>query len=241
MSTHFSSEEYWQNAWQKHLETYLASPPRCGYWLASRFPDKRLTIIEIAGGSCRDSRYLAMNGYRAIGTDFDSRTIEYLKLRFPEFSLALQREDAFNFSFSNKSFDISFSNGFWVCFPSNQQLHALLREQERITSKWLITLVHNANNHSLVETFREKAKTDPLYDIRFFSQDELRTIINESGIRYKRLFLEKFGGPADRLYAARIKRLPNILRNVARYIVPRIYQFQSWNVTERIACLIELE
>lgn len=241
MSNYFSSESFWQNAWRRHIDVYLANPPRCGYWLAAMFPDKKLKFIEIAGGSCRDSRYLADTGYSCIGTDFDQYTIEYLKDRFPHSSLRLFREDAFHFSFLDKSFDISFSNGFWILFSDNQQLYSLLKEQERITRRYIITLVHNATNKKLVKEFQEKAKTDQLYNIRFFQINELRTIINSSGILYKRIVFKKFGGPFDMFYSSRIKRVPNLLKKFARHIVPRLYKFQSWESTERIACVIELE
>jgi hypothetical protein len=237
----FDNQSYWQDAWTRHIETYLAAPPRCGHWLAANFSNKQLTFVEVAGGSCRDSRYLAHRGYTAVGTDFDERTLDYLRKRFPDSPLPLQREDAFGFSFADKSFDVSFSNGFWVCFASDEQLYSLAREQERITRKYLIILVHNAENDALIELFREKAKSDSLYDVRFFYRDELREVIDTSGIRCKRMTFGKFGGPMDRLYSSRIKRLPNPLRKVAHHVVPRLYRYQSWRSTERIACIIELE
>lgn len=241
MSNHLSSESFWQDAWMLHIEAYLTAPPRCGYWLAAMFPDKRLRIIEIACGSGRDSRYLAVRGYAASGTDFDGQTLDYLSRRFPDSPLQLYREDAFGFSFPDKSFDLSFSNGFWVCFRDDRQLHLLIREQERITRRYLIALVHNAENDALIAQFREKGKSDPLYDVRFFHRDELRRIIDSSGIRYKRIEFRKFGGPVDLLYATRIKRMPNLLKGVAHHIVPRLYRLQSWKSTERIACIVELE
>lgn len=240
MRDHLASQAYWQEAWTRHIETYLAAPPGCGYWLATMVP-RGLSVIELAGGSCRDSRYLATRGYDATGTDFDERTLEYLRRRFPGSPLPLLKENAFGLSFSDKSFDVSFSNGFWVCFVDDHQLVSLLREQERITRKYIFVLVHNRENRALIRRFAEKAATDALYEIRFFCREELRQIVDSSGIRYKKITFHKFGGTIDRLYSSTVHRLPNPLTEVAKRIAPSSYRFQSWGCTERIACAINLE
>lgn len=239
MNESFSDEEWWSDAWIRHLETYLAAPPRAGHWIASQFQDDQ-KILEIAGGSCRDSRYLADIGYRAVGTDFDPRTLDYLKKRFPNSPLVMQREDAFSLSFADKSFDISFSNGFWICFTDDAKIYQLIKEQARVTSKFLVSLLHNKDNAKLVAMFNEKKSSDSLYDIRFFNRDEIARIVYASGIRYKALNFYKFGGQADMLYAKRIKRIPNVLAPLAKYWSPRLYNYQSWSETERIACVITL-
>ena len=38
-----------------------------------------------------------------------------------------------------------------------------------------------------------------------------------------------------------IKGIPNLMFPVAKYVVPRLYDSQSWKDTERIACIVELE
>ena len=239
MNRDFSKEGYWSEAWIKHIETYLAAPPRAGHWMRYMFP-KLHNVLEIAGGSCRDSRYLADSGYNALGTDFDQKTIEYLNNRYPTSPLAMQREDAFSLSFADKSFNVSFSNGFWVCFSNDEEIYQLLHEQSRVTSRYLVALVHNAGNATLVASFDELAKSDPLYDIRFFSLDDLVDIVDKSGVKYQSIKFYKFGGYVDAIYRKTIKRLPNMLSGYAQYIAPRLYQCQSWEKTERIACVIEL-
>ena len=56
---------FWEDAWVRHLEQYLSTPPRAGLWLAARFPLAAWRVLELAGGSCRDSRYLAEQGVAA--------------------------------------------------------------------------------------------------------------------------------------------------------------------------------
>jgi ubiquinone/menaquinone biosynthesis C-methylase UbiE len=231
------TQEYWTTTWRDRIDAYLAQPPRCGYWLRHVLP-RASSILEIAGGSCRDSRHLAGLGHRTVGTDFDGSTIEYLRWRFPQAKLELQQEDAFSLSFDDSTFDASFSNGFWIIFSDDERLLELVREQARVTRRWLICLVHNSGNRRLVATFQKEAKRDPLYRVRFFSALELAGLIVRSGIRHRRVSMMKFGGPADWLYSS---KMPSLVRKIAPFIVPFAYRCQPWSRTERIACIVELE
>lgn len=239
MSDDLTTEQYWAEAWQRHLETYLGGPPRAGYWLEQRF-GKDGSVLELAGGSCRDSRWLADRGADAIGSDFDEKTLDYLRDRFPQSSLKLRREDSFALSLDDKSVDLSFSNGFWICFDDDERLLKLMREQARVTRKWMIALVHNRGNDRLLRKFARLSKQDSLYDVRFFSPDELTRLIDASGIAYKSISYEKFGGPADVLFNRRPKGIWNPFARIARRVSPRLYRLQPWRRTERIACIVEL-
>lgn len=239
MNSAFDDSAYWSDAWKRHIEGYLAAPPRAGFWLARHF-DPGLTYLEIAGGSCRDSRYLASLGCKAVGSDFDEKTLQYVKSRFAESPLELVREDAFSFSFPDQAFDISFSNGFWVLFNDDQRVAQLMREQARVTRRYMIALVHNIENRRLIGTFAERAKRDSLYDIRFFNRNEIYKLLAEAGIQYKSVETFKFGGPMDRLFAPRVKGMPNVVRPRAPRLVPLLYRLQSWSTTERVGWLIRL-
>jgi hypothetical protein len=234
----FKNETFWSGAWARHIEEYLSAPPRCGYWLVSHF-SKQLSFLEIAGGSCRDSHYLSLQGINAIGSDFDDKTLDYLKKRFPNSPHPIQKENAFQLSFANKSIDLSFSNGFWIYF-NDDNITFLIREQERITKKFIVSLVHNMENVDLVSLFRKKATIDSLYKIRFFNREQLLKIISKSGIRYRSITMHKFGGPMDIFLSKTLKGISNPMNRTARRFVPRLYDYQPWSVTERIACVIDL-
>ncbi len=234
-----TQEKFWTEAWQRHLDTYLKAPPRAGYWLERRF-GRKISALELAGGSCRDSRYLATRGVNAIGTDFDQKTLAYLQQKFPNSPLDLRREDAFALNFPDRSVDLSFSNGFWILFTDNAKLILLAREQARVTRKWMVIIVHNAMNSNLRKTFAECASKDPLYDIRFFEPQEVGNLIRSSGISFKSISLEKFGGGVDLFYHSRLKGVPNPVAAVAPGLVPHLYSLQGWASTERIACVVEL-
>ncbi len=240
MMPNLSDQAFWEDAWVRHIEQYLAVQPRCGYWLASAFPSRSLSIMEIAGGSCRDSRYLAERGCQAIGSDFEQRTLDYIATRFPNSPLVLQREDAFALSLRDKAIDLTFHNGFWVLFNDDHLIHKLIHEQARVTRRYMVALVHNGENQRQVDTFGMKASEDPIYDIRFFRRQELCDVISASGLTYRQLTLRKFGGPAEGWMRSKIRGVPNPFRHLSRLMIARLYDRQSWQDTERIACVIEL-
>lgn len=236
----FKQESYWSEAWIRHINNYLVAPPRCGFWLESHFLQK-YNILEIAGGSCRDSRYLVTKGYEAVGSDFDQKTLEYLDKNHPAQDFKLLKEDAFKFSFKNNEFDVSFSNGFWVLFDDDEDINALVNEQARVTKKYLVSLVHNSENKKLLDAFKKKSLTDNLYNIRFFNKSELLEILKKVNFSYKSISISKFGGPIDKLLSNKIGVKSKALHNLLKKLVPLLYKYQPWSMVERIVIVIELD
>jgi hypothetical protein len=147
-------------------------------------------------------------------------------------------ENAFSLTFEPKSFYLTFSNGLLVCF-NDADIVCLLREQARVTQRYVVALVHNKLNQRLLKTFEEKAPVDPLYDIRFFTPMELRHIASLTGLRVSGVAVEKFGGPVDRLYSI-TKYLPSLKRFIYPF-VPALYRLQPWSLVERCSMIMELE
>jgi len=234
------TQEFWESAWTRHIEQYLASPPRTGYWLHRRLPLEEGSVLEIAGGSCRDSRYLALQGINATGSDFERRTLDYLEGRFKDSPLKLRQADGFSLPFRDGEFLTTFHNGFWVLFP-DEDIRKLAIEQARITRRYMVVLVHNRLNSRLVDTFAAKARTDDLYRIRFFTSDEVLDLVRASGIRVRSVSVEKFGGLPDKLFSPKITRGSAAMQEIVGAIVPRLYSLQPWSRVERIACVIELD
>jgi hypothetical protein len=231
--------QFWTDAWSRHLETYLDAVPRTGIWLERVIGGKPRTL-ELAGGSCRDSRYLFQRGWDATGSDFDDRTLAYLRQRFAALRHPLLQLDAFATGLPDRAFDLTFHNGLLIYFHDDAQIHALLHEQARITRETMIMIVHNALHLALRHRFAQLSASDPLYDVRFFTPSEIVNLVRKSGIAFRALEVRKFGGRADAFYRARIKGLPNPLREFAHHFVPRLYALQSWSQTERIAVIVRL-
>ena len=237
-----NTEKFWEESWIQHINGYLRATPRAGIFLSNYF--KNITsVLEIAGGSCRDSRYLANHGYQAVGSDFDEKTLQYLQeQRFPNDKLKYSKEDAFNLTFQENKFDLVFHNGFFILFDENSALVTMLKEQERVTNKYIVIFVHNKENKNLIKLFKDKSKNDDLYKIRFIDKNEIVKIVKESGIKYKDIKIKKFGGFFDVFYKKRLKRVvPNILYPLRNLLIPKLYQVQKWESTERICCIIELD
>lgn len=237
VSKSLTQEKWWSEAWVRHLETYLQAVPRAGAWLRHALPADVRSVVELGGGSCRDSAYLGNEGLEVIGTDFDQRTIDYLKQRFPQSKTKFLREDAFRLSFSDGSIDATFHNGLWVLFRQDEDVCALAKEQLRVSRKMAVGMVHNAENHRLVARFRALATNDELYSIRFFMRDEVNGVLRNCGIDPRRIRLAKFGGPADKLYTWANQGWFSL--SVARWLAPRLYTYQPWSFVERIAFLID--
>jgi len=235
----FIQSEYWSNKWSQHIDNYLSAPPRCGIWLNYLFPAKNLSFLESAGGSCRDSRYLFNEGRQSVGTDFDQKTLDYVNSKYPNSSFTLRREDGFKFNYPDNSFDVVFNNGFWVLFRDDRDIFRLIQEQARVAGKYLIALVHNKDNPRLVASFKKKSIDDDLYNIRFFDVQDLKCLLKSSGLNFRSIRFDKFGGRVDDLFA--IERKVPALAKVVRWLVPRLYRFQNWADVERIALIIELD
>jgi len=237
--TEFADRNYWSEAWKRHIHTYLNSPPRTGHFLKHRMV-AGATMLEIAGGSCRDSRMLAESGHFGAGSDFDVRTLQYLRHLYPDSKLPMLQADGFYLPFADSAFDVTFSNGFWVLYDQDQLLYQLLREQARVSRTSLWVIVHNRLNHRLREKFAELAQKDSMYNVRFFMPDEVCEIVARSGIAYRRIAMHKFGGTADLLYLSRISSIPNPLQRVAGRVAPLLYELQPWKVVERVAVEVVL-
>jgi ubiquinone/menaquinone biosynthesis C-methylase UbiE len=238
-------KNFWENAWPRYIDAYLATTAsRAGIFIHSQLGSQITNVLEIAAGSSRDSLYLAMNGYQATASDFDAKTINYLKERIGSISgFELQTADAFELPFNDKHFDLVFHNGFFVLFNENEKLISLLKEQERVSRRYILIIVHNKLNEKLLKIFKKKSQSDDLYNIRFFSSHEILEIVQKSGINYKSIRVLKFGsiGRLGIDYVAYNSPLNSVIsKSFSEKWVPKLYQLQSWNRTERVALVIEL-
>lgn len=228
--------EDWYKIWQYHLSKYLKSPPRTGIFIGEYFPSIR-NVLEIACGSSRDSIYLAKKGISVTAIDYEERLIKCLKRLFRYSNLSYCVVDAFKLPFKNDTFDLVFHNGFFILFNKNEDIYELLREHARVSRKFVLFFVHNKLNINLVQIFSKLALRDPLYKIRFFEPKEVLEIVKNSKIKPRFVKIMKFGGTFDTAFSISGSKL---LYPLTVRIIPRLYQIQPWEKTERIACLIEL-
>lgn len=230
----------WHVGWDAHLEKYLKAPPRTGIYIKNHFPSIR-TSLEIACGSSRDSVFLSRKNVEATASDYAYKILINLKKRFRHPYLKYCPADAFDLPFRSNSFDMVFHNGFFILFNNNHDIKKMLIEQARVSRKYVLFLVHNRLNFELIKLFKGLAPNDPIYDIRFFEPTEIEGIVRDSEIQIQSLKILKFGGQFDLFFSKKIWwNFPNVLYPFRNRIIPILYRFQTWEKTERIACLVGL-
>lgn len=230
------TKEQWRQAWAHHLPNYLNAFPRTGYHLEMLFPDRSLRFLELGGATLRDANYLATRGYDATGSDYEADTVRIAADACGDTGLKTMVLDAFATGLPDDAFDVTFHNGLWVCFGSDEKIRGLLAEQARITSRYLVVIVHNAHNERLRRTFAERAKTDRLYDIRFFRRPELAGLLEP----YGRTTIHPFGTRlSNRLVpGALFGGLPySLRRSLYRHLCPH-EPLSTW---ERLLAITELD
>ena len=237
-----NTPEFWRSSWQRHMDTYFSALPRTGIFIKRILGKKIKSVLEVACGSSRDSRFLAKKKFSVTASDFDCITLDFLREKKNPENVNYIIADATELPFVPKKFDLVFHNGFFIYFSENTKIIQFLKEQERVAKKFVLVIVHNNQNTRLKNQFLKLAKNDPLYDIRFFTCEELKMIVDSAEIGYKKISFLKFGGPGDIFYNKVILRIiPNIFYPVRELVVPFFYHYQTWEQTERIACLIELD
>lgn len=230
-----TTPQQWRTFWQRHLADYLRVGPRTGQYLEMLFADKSLSFLEIAGGSLRDANYLAEKGYAATGSDFLCDLVEGARSFYRNPRLHTLVLDAFNTQLDDGAYDVTFHNGFLVYFRSDNDIKTLLAEQVRITRAYVVAVVHSAHNPRLRQAFASKARCNPLFDIRFFKDKEMRALLQP----YGRTRLYPYGGSiAGRLLpTGRLGRLP---LGVRRWIYRMAAPLEPRSRWERIIAVTSL-
>lgn len=175
--TPLSNSKDWDKKWEGIFDHYQQDLRHAHYIRAVLETDEK-KLLEIGAGSFRDMSELRRHGLECEGMDFSEEAIQRAKQRFPEFSNAIYHMSAFDLAFPDKSFDVSYHNGFWVLFD-DKQIKKLITEQVRVTKDRIIATVHNAHNQQFMEYFDKLKSDDPLYDIRFFKVDEIIQLMSD--------------------------------------------------------------
>lgn len=165
----------WDKKWVSIFDHYQQDLRHAHYIRAILKHDEK-TVLEMAAGSFRDMAALRRAGVDCSGMDFSPESVQRAIKAFPEFASHIHQMSAFNMRFEDDSFDVTYHNGFWILF-NDKQIHALAKEQARVTQKRMIATVHNAHNKGFVAYFDRLKQDDPLYDIRFFDIDEITALM----------------------------------------------------------------
>ncbi len=165
----------WDTVWQQHFDAYQ-DDRRHAYYIAAVRRQRERRILEIAAGSFRDMGALNEWGIYCEGVDYSSESVQRAKEKLPVLSERIKKMDAKRLDYPNRSFDLTFHNGFWGLFD-DAKIAELAAEQARVSTSRMVATVHNAHNRSFREQFAVWSRRDPLYKVRFFFSDEIENLM----------------------------------------------------------------
>lgn len=161
----------WDNKWHDIFEHYQQDTRHAHYINAVRKRRER-RILEIAAGSFRDIALLNRSDIEGYGIDFSSEAVSLAQQYYPEQCTRFRVMDAAHLDWQDSYFDLSYHNGFWGLFADND-IQRMAAEQARVTQHRMIVTVHNAHNVGFGAYFDRKKQEDSLFDVRFFTVDEM--------------------------------------------------------------------
>jgi len=227
-------KESWDEKWIQIFNHYQQDL-RHAYYVRAILNSNEKKIVEMGAGSFRDMGKLNELGIDCFGFDYSKQAVIMAKNQFPSLAHKISQQDAFNTSYKDNSFDLSFHNGFWVCFSDNNDIINLIKEQARITKYRIVATVHNAHNKSFVEYFNKLKENDPLYSIRFFEVDEISELMKSVSKKVQVIPV----GKGKKYYE---DDLINLGLNDAKYL-RKSFEYHKMNLldnSERLLCIGEL-
>jgi hypothetical protein len=179
----------WGELFKKNITTYAKGRPKRGVfidkYLSSEpsLPDN-LSCLEQGAFSAKDSLYLnsVFPNWICTATDTDINVVKHIR----EVGLEGKQEDAFELSFENNKFEITFQSGLIILF-SDQQALEIIKEQLRVTSKISFIFAHNKHNYidRVISFFKRKIMKKHIFSYRCYSESTLREIALSLGCKHE--------------------------------------------------------
>lgn len=176
-SAKLTTVEDWDQKWQEIFDHYQ-NDIRHAYYIDAVRKSHEKRVLEIAAGSFRDIVQLTKRGVEGYGIDFSPESVTLAKNLYPALQDHFSVMSAFDLKYPDNHFDISYHNGFWGYF-SDEEIDLMAQEQARITKGRIIVTVHNSHNQSFVNYFNSKKESDSLFNIRFFTLDQMHEILGK--------------------------------------------------------------
>ncbi|MBI5065267.1 class I SAM-dependent methyltransferase [Candidatus Woesearchaeota archaeon] len=116
-------------------------------------------ILEVGTGTGVMSILLSHLGYQTTAIDNDQKVLDNAKKNSEKFNgkVKFEKADTFKLPYSDKSFDVTFSQGLIEHF-SNADIEKMLKEQMRVSKKAVVVSVPN-NYYSIKEVGNERLLT----------------------------------------------------------------------------------
>lgn len=235
------NSDEWTKIWRIDFENYLKRPPRLGIFLWNYFGNEIKNALEVGCGSARDSLYLAKKDVDVVAVDYNEFVIKLLEKRFSDVkNLSFRVGNALNISKNiDGKFDLTFHNGLIIYLDPNE-ITTILKEQYMITRKYMVIVAHNKQNKHLIDRFDRKSGSSKLYDIHFFTPDEIIHLAEGAlGDKIKSIKILKFGHRfLDVLYY--FYKINDRINWIGK-LISKLYFYVSWRYIERIVVVVELQ
>lgn len=226
MRKELTCAEWWSQAWHRHYRAYVSRISLQAYYLNSILPRSARVLLELGAGSFRDTAQLNRWGYTCYGTDFSRDAVMLARQTFPEFAHQFAVAESTRLPFKDKACDICFHNGLLIYFEDNKIIEKTIMEQVRVSRIGIVCTVHNALNTQLLHRFNALAKHDPLYEIRFFTPEELISLLTPY---CSSVVLYPYGYP----WCNRVAKYSRN-RHLVRLFYRLTYRHWDWTKCERI-------
>ncbi|MEM1189398.1 MAG: class I SAM-dependent methyltransferase [Pseudomonadota bacterium] len=176
-SNPLNDESYWDREWRDIFEHYQ-NDRRFAYYLRSVLTPEDERILELGAGSFRDMQQLNAWDIDCCGTDFSQTAVELAQDTYPQLRDKILKANAFALPFADGEFDLSYHNGFWVCF-NDADIHLLIKEQVRVSRRAIVAAVHNNHNEQFKAYFEKLKAESDLYSCRFFSLEQVHEFMGD--------------------------------------------------------------
>lgn len=172
-----TKQSEWDQKW-KDIFYHYQQDLRHAYYINAVLESADRKVLEIGAGSFRDMALLNKLEVDCWGTDYSGTSVGLAKAHFSHLRSKIFQSDAFDmFEVADNEFDVSFHNGLWVLFNDDTDVLKLAKEQARISRNKIIATVHNGHNKKFVKYFHKLSQNDPLYKIRFYTMDEIQSLM----------------------------------------------------------------
>jgi hypothetical protein len=179
----------WGELLEKNIVTYASSRAKRAMFIEDYLKSKSLFLQEIrcleqGAFSAKDSLYLKIKfpQWTFTATDKDIDVVRHIT----EAGIEGLQEDAFDLSFKDNKFDLTFQSGLIINF-NDQQAFNIIKEQYRVTSKISFVFAHNSANYidRFCSFFKLKVMRNNIYNYRTYDVQTIKLMALSLGCEYE--------------------------------------------------------
>ncbi len=187
-------KEDWSELFKENIDAYMSGRPKRGVFIKNHLYFNGLTngvstCLEQGAFSAKDSIYLktVFPHWQCTATDNDNDVVNYID----KTDITGQEEDAFNLSFNDCNFDLTFQSGL-IIYYSNEQAFDIIKEQLRVTAKLSFVFAHNKSNYidRFVSFLKRNFLHEGIHHFRRYSDQDLASFAIRLGYKFEVIYYD---------------------------------------------------